>query len=44
VRRGWKLRELSAHESSLEEIFTSFVDRIPGMTKEKTPTKEPAKL
>jgi len=22
VRRGWKLRELSAHESSLEEIFT----------------------
>jgi ABC-2 type transport system ATP-binding protein len=25
VRRGWKLRELSARESSLEEIFTSFV-------------------
>lgn len=44
VRRGWKLRELSAHESSLEEIFTSFVDRIPGMAKEKTLTKEPAKL
>ena len=25
VRRGWKLRELSARESSLEEVFTSFV-------------------
>lgn len=25
VRRGWKLRELSARESSLEEIFTSLV-------------------
>jgi ABC-2 type transport system ATP-binding protein len=44
VRRGWKLRELSAHESSLEEIFTSFVERIPGTPKGKTPTKEPAKL
>ena len=43
VRRGWKLRELSAHESSLEEIFTSFVDRIPGTPKGKTPTKEPSK-
>ncbi len=27
VRRGWKLRELSARESSLEEIFTSFISR-----------------
>jgi len=44
VRRGWKLRELSAHESSLEEIFTSFVDRIPGTPKGKTPTKELTKL
>ncbi|MCE9587066.1 MAG: ABC transporter ATP-binding protein [Verrucomicrobia bacterium] len=44
VRRGWKLRELSAHESSLEEIFTSFVDRIPGTPERKTSTKEPAKL
>ena len=43
VRRGWKLRELSAHESSLEEIFTSFVDRIPGTPKGKTPIKEPPK-
>jgi len=25
VRKGWKLRELSAHEASLEEIFTSLV-------------------
>lgn len=25
VRQGWKLRELSARESSLEEVFTSFV-------------------
>lgn len=25
VRRGWKLREISSRESSLEEIFTSFV-------------------
>lgn len=25
VRRAWKLRELSARESSLEEVFTSFV-------------------
>jgi len=25
VRRDWKLRELSARESSLEEVFTSFV-------------------
>lgn len=25
VRRGWKLRELSAREASLEEIFTSLV-------------------
>jgi len=25
VRRGWKLRELSARKTSLEEIFTSFV-------------------
>jgi ABC-2 type transport system ATP-binding protein len=25
VRQGWKLRELSAHEASLEEIFTSLV-------------------
>jgi hypothetical protein len=25
VRRGWKLRELSARESSLEEIFTSLM-------------------
>ena len=25
VRRGWKLRELSAREMSLEEIFTSYV-------------------
>jgi len=32
VRRGWKLRELSGHESSLEEIFTSFVNRIPATT------------
>ncbi len=24
VRRGWKLRELSAKEASLEEVFTSF--------------------
>lgn len=27
VRRGWKLRELSAREASLEEIFTSIVQR-----------------
>jgi len=40
VRRGWKLRELSAHESSLEEIFTSFVDRIPGAPERKTSIKE----
>ncbi|MEI6081695.1 MAG: ATP-binding cassette domain-containing protein [Verrucomicrobiota bacterium] len=39
VRRGWKLRELSAHETSLEEIFTSFIARIPATTA----TKEPAK-
>lgn len=25
VRQGWKLRELSAHEASLEEVFTSLV-------------------
>jgi len=25
VRQGWKLREFSAHEASLEEIFTSLV-------------------
>lgn len=25
VRRGWRLRELSSRESTLEEIFTSFV-------------------
>ncbi|MFZ4716324.1 MAG: ABC transporter ATP-binding protein [Chthoniobacterales bacterium] len=25
VRRGWKVRELSAREASLEEVFTSFV-------------------
>ncbi len=25
VKQGWKLRELSARESSLEEVFTSFV-------------------
>ena len=35
VRRGWKLRELSGHESSLEEIFTSFVNRIPATTASK---------
>ncbi len=35
VRRGWKLRELSGHESSLEEIFTSFVNRIPATTANK---------
>jgi len=29
VRLGWKLRELSARESSLEEIFTSFVAQLP---------------
>ena len=39
VRRGWKLRELSAHETSLEEIFTSFIARIPATTA----TEEPAK-
>jgi len=27
VHRGWKLRELSAREASLEEVFTSFVAR-----------------
>jgi ABC-2 type transport system ATP-binding protein len=26
VKRGWKLRELSARKTSLEEIFTSFVN------------------
>jgi ABC-2 type transport system ATP-binding protein len=29
VRRGWKLRELSARESSLEEIFTSLMTQLP---------------
>ena len=40
VRRGWKLRELSGHESSLEEIFTSFVNRIPATTESKTEQQE----
>jgi ABC-2 type transport system ATP-binding protein len=38
VRRGWKLRELSARESSLEEVFTSFVT---GET--TTPTQQEAR-
>ena len=29
VNRGWRLRELSARESSLEEIFASFTESIP---------------
>ena len=40
VRRGWKLRELSGHESSLEEIFTSFVNRIPATTESKMEQQE----
>jgi len=43
VRRGWKLRELSAHESSLEEIFTTFVSRIPAAPEKKSATQEPFK-
>jgi ABC-2 type transport system ATP-binding protein len=44
VRRGWKLRELSAHESTLEEIFTSFVARVPVTPGLKTEDKEAVKL
>ena len=29
VSRGWRLRELSARESSLEEIFASFTENAP---------------
>lgn len=35
VRGGWKLRELSARESSLEEIFTSFMTQLPASPETK---------
>ena len=36
VRRGWKLRELSARETSLEEVFTSLIVASSSPGTEKT--------